>query len=62
MINENPNLGDWVSEELKINKAQVVWAVRYEFARTVEDVESVFLSIRGKDVLDATSVDAPAKK
>lgn len=38
LINENPNLGDWVSEELKINKAQVVWAVRYEFARTVEDV------------------------
>jgi glycerol-3-phosphate dehydrogenase len=38
LINENPNLGDWVSEELKINKAQVVWAVRYEFARSVEDV------------------------
>ena len=32
------------------------------FARTVEDVESVFLSIQGKDVLDATSVDALAKK
>lgn len=32
------------------------------FARTVKDAESVFLSIRGKDVLDATSVDALAKK
>jgi len=38
LIKENPSLGDWVSEELKINKAQVVWAVRNEYARTVEDV------------------------
>jgi len=38
LINENPCLGDWVSEALKILKAQIVWAVRNEFARTVEDV------------------------
>lgn len=38
LIDKNPELGAWVSEELKILKAQVVWAVRNELARTVEDV------------------------
>lgn len=30
--------GHWISERLKINKAQVEWAVTHEMARTVEDV------------------------
>lgn len=34
----NPVLRDWVSEDLKINKAQVVWAVKNEYARNIEDV------------------------
>ena len=38
LIIDNPYLEDWVSQDLKINKAQVVWAVRNEFARTIEDV------------------------
>lgn len=31
---------DWISEKLNIHKAQVLWAVREEMARTVEDVIS----------------------
>ena len=38
LIQENPSLGEWLSEELQIIKAQVVWAFRIEMARTVEDV------------------------
>jgi glycerol-3-phosphate dehydrogenase len=38
IIEENGN--EWISEKLKINKAQVIWAVRKEMARTVEDVLS----------------------
>ncbi len=40
LIKEKPELGEWLNEELHINKAQVVWAVRHEFARNVEDVLS----------------------
>ena len=40
LINEQPHLGDYISNDLKINKAQIVWAVRYEYARKVEDVLS----------------------
>ncbi|PCI11694.1 MAG: FAD-dependent oxidoreductase [Flavobacteriaceae bacterium] len=38
LISNNPELGDWISKDLKINKAQVVWAVRNEYARNIEDV------------------------
>lgn len=38
LIKEKPELGDWLSEELKIIKAQVVLAVRNEMARSVTDV------------------------
>lgn len=31
---------EWISEKLQINKAQVIWGVREEMARTVEDVLS----------------------
>ena len=37
LVKEKPELGEWLSVELKINKAQIVWAVRGEFARTIED-------------------------
>jgi len=40
LIKERPALSEWLSEELHINKAQVVWAVHHEFARNVEDVLS----------------------
>jgi glycerol-3-phosphate dehydrogenase len=35
---DDSSLGEFVSEKLHIIKAQVVWAVREELARTVEDV------------------------
>ncbi len=37
---ENPELGETLSESLRIVKAQVIWAVREEMAMTVEDVLS----------------------
>ncbi|HET9431325.1 MAG TPA: glycerol-3-phosphate dehydrogenase C-terminal domain-containing protein, partial [Chitinophagaceae bacterium] len=36
----NGNANAWLSEELKIHKLQVIWAVEHEMARTVEDVLS----------------------
>lgn len=38
MVKEYSSNGDVISKELKIMKVQIVWAVRVEFARTVEDV------------------------
>jgi glycerol-3-phosphate dehydrogenase len=35
---EEDNMGGFISEKLKILKSQIVWAVRKEMARTVEDV------------------------
>ncbi len=40
LIEEKPELGEMISKELAINKAQIVWAVRNEYARKVEDVLS----------------------
>jgi glycerol-3-phosphate dehydrogenase len=36
----NGNANQWLSEELKIHETQIVWAVKKEMARTVEDVLS----------------------
>ncbi|MEO7982573.1 MAG: glycerol-3-phosphate dehydrogenase/oxidase [Bacteroidota bacterium] len=36
----NGDANQWISEELKIHKTQVVWAVQHEMARTLEDVLS----------------------
>lgn len=36
----NGSTGIWISEELKIHKVQVRWAIEHEMARTVEDVLS----------------------
>lgn len=36
----NGSANTWLSEELRIHKAQVVWAVEHEMARSVEDVLS----------------------
>ena len=38
LIASEPELGESISDLLNINKAQVVWAVRNELARNVEDV------------------------
>jgi len=38
LAEEDNSLGEFVSEKLKILKVQIVWAVRQELARTVEDV------------------------
>jgi glycerol-3-phosphate dehydrogenase len=34
----NGTANQWISEKLKIHKMQVIWAVKHEMARTVEDV------------------------
>ncbi len=47
LIKKNPTLKEWISEDLKINKAQVVWAVKSEYARNIED----FLSRRTRALL-----------
>jgi len=39
-IRQRMNGDEWISDSLKINKMQVLWAVEYEMARTVEDVLS----------------------
>jgi len=38
IINENPELGEKLHPDLSYLKAEVIWAVREEMARTVEDV------------------------
>lgn len=40
LVKSDPVLGEYLSEELKVIKAQVVWGARYEMARTVEDILS----------------------
>ncbi len=47
LVKENQELGDYLSKELGIIKAQVVWAARHEMARSVED----FLSRRTRALL-----------
>lgn len=37
IVKENPEMGEELSQGLKIIKAQVVWAVREEMARNIED-------------------------
>ncbi len=38
LMKESPN--NWISESLHIHEVQIVWAVRHEMARTLEDVLS----------------------
>lgn len=40
MQSMNGSAGQWISESLRIHKMQIVWAVKHEMARTVEDVLS----------------------
>jgi glycerol-3-phosphate dehydrogenase len=47
LVKENKEFGKLISKELHIIKAQVVWSVRHEMARTVED----FLSRRTRALL-----------
>ena len=47
MIERKPELGQMLHDRLKVTRAQVVWAVRHEMARTVED----FLSRRTRALL-----------
>ncbi|WP_423128390.1 glycerol-3-phosphate dehydrogenase/oxidase [Gaoshiqia sp. Z1-71] len=47
LVRENPELGESLGTGMKIIKAQVVWAVREEMARTVED----FLARRTRALL-----------
>lgn len=43
----NGDANEWISEELKIHKTQITWAVQHEMARTIED----FLSRRTRALL-----------
>lgn len=36
----NGDANEWISDSLRIHKTQIVWAVKHEMARTVEDVLS----------------------
>jgi glycerol-3-phosphate dehydrogenase len=36
----NGDANEWISEELKIHRTQIIWAVEHEMARTLEDVLS----------------------
>ena len=47
LIDENKNYSDYIHDKLPIRKGEVVWAVRNEMARTVED----FLSRRRRALL-----------
>ena len=59
LINENPELAEMLDDSLQISKAQVVWAVKNEMARTVEDV----LARRTRALLlDAKKSEALAPK
>ncbi len=40
IMEQEPDLKAWVSEELNISAAQIAWACRHEYARSVEDVLS----------------------
>ena len=51
LVKENNEFGEYISEDLNIIKAQVVWSVRQEMARTVEDflarrTRALFLNAR----------------
>ncbi|MCP4457942.1 MAG: glycerol-3-phosphate dehydrogenase/oxidase [Cytophagales bacterium] len=71
LISDDAGCKEWVSEELQIIKAQVVWAVRFEYARTIEDVlarrtralfldatESIRIAPKVADIL-ASELDYP---
>ncbi|MBP0905399.1 FAD-dependent oxidoreductase [Mariniflexile gromovii] len=38
LIRETPELGDTLHPRLPYTKAEIIWAIRYEMARTVEDI------------------------
>ncbi|WP_445736879.1 FAD-dependent oxidoreductase [Mariniflexile sp.] len=51
LIRETPELGDTLHPRLPYTKAEIIWAIRYEMARTVEDilarrVRTLFLDAR----------------
>ncbi|HFS67363.1 MAG TPA: FAD-dependent oxidoreductase, partial [Flavobacteriia bacterium] len=59
LINQNPKLGEFISEKLHILQAQVVFAVQNEFARTAYD----FLARRTRAMfLDAKEAQKIAPK
>ncbi len=58
LINENPELGEKLHNGLPYLKVEVIWAVRYEMARTVEDVlarrvRALFLDARASIAMAA---------
>jgi glycerol-3-phosphate dehydrogenase len=38
LIKESPELGEKLHSRLPYTKAEVIWAIRYEMARTIEDI------------------------
>ncbi len=63
----NGSAGKWLSEELQIHPQQVLWAVRYEMARTLEDVLSrrtraLFLNAAESRRIAPAVVDIMAKE
>ena len=61
LVNETPELGERLHPDLPYIKAEVIWAVRHEMARTVEDVlarrtRALFLDARASlDMAEETA-------
>lgn len=67
LAEEEETAAGWLSEKLKITKAQVIWAVRSEMARTVEDVlarrtRALFLDARESIRLAPTVAEIMARE
>ncbi|MHB1920925.1 MAG: glycerol-3-phosphate dehydrogenase/oxidase [Chitinophagaceae bacterium] len=58
LIRENPELGQQLDERFPYLKAEVIWAVRHEMARTVEDVLARRLRILFLDARAAIDLSA----
>jgi glycerol-3-phosphate dehydrogenase len=62
MIRAQPGLGEQLHSRLPYTKAEVVWGVRHEMARTVEDVlarrmRALFLDARASMEIAGTVAD-----
>jgi glycerol-3-phosphate dehydrogenase len=65
LIDDDPRLGEALHPELPYVKAEVIWAVRHEMARTIEDVlarrtRALFLNARAAIVMAPTVADLMA--
>jgi glycerol-3-phosphate dehydrogenase len=67
LIKENPVLGEQLHADLPYTKAEVIWSVRHEMARTIEDVlarrtRALFLNARVSLKMAKTVAELMAKE